>query len=99
MLKVSIDKLDPAMKLKLAKPVIKGNMILVNKDIELTENLINKIQNMGIDCVYIDVPTQQSISKEEALEQLDWRFKKVEDKPYMNMLKKLIKEHIEGLYD
>lgn len=97
MLKVSIDKLDPGM--KLAKPVIKGNMILVNKDIELTETLIKKIQNIGISCVYIDAPTKQSISKEEALQQLDWRFKKVEDKPYMNMLKRLVREHIEGLYD
>ena len=54
---------------------------------------------MEINGVYIDGPSQQSISKDEALAQLDRRFKKVEDKPYMNVLKKLVKEHIEGLYD
>ena len=85
--------------MKLARPVIIGNMILISKDIELTETLIKKIQDMGINGVYIDGPSQQSISKDEALAQLDRRFKKVEDKPYMNVLKKLVKEHIEGLYD
>ena len=95
--KVSVDKLEPGM--KLARPVIIGNMILISKDIELTEILIKKIQGMEINGVYIDGPSQQSISKDEALAQLDRRFKKVEDKPYMNVLKKLVKEHIEGLYD
>jgi len=95
--KISVDKLDPGM--KLARPVIIGNMVLIGKDIELTETLIKKIHDMGINGVYIDGPSQQSISKDEALAQLDRRFKKVEDKPYMNVLKKLVKEHIEGLYD
>ena len=95
--KVSADKLDPGM--KLARPVTVGNMVLISKDIELTETLIKKIQDMEINGVYIDGPSQQSISKDEALAQLDRRFKKVEDKPYMNVLKKLVKEHIEGLYD
>jgi hypothetical protein len=34
-----------------------------------------------------------------ALAALDARFVKVEDKPYMKLIKKSTKEHIEGLYE
>jgi hypothetical protein len=95
--RVPADKLEPGM--KLARPVIKDNMILLSKDTELTEMLIKKIQDMEINGVYIDGPCRQSIPKDETLAQLDRRFKNVEDRPYMNVLKKLVKEHIEGLYD
>lgn len=95
--KVPVDKLEPGM--NLARPVTKGNIVLLSKDTKLTETLIKKIQDMEINGVYIDGPSQQDIPKDEALAQLDRRFKNVEDRPYMNMLKKLVKEHIEGLYD
>ena len=85
--------------MNLARPVTKGNIVLLSKDTKLTETLIKKIQDMEINGVYIDGPSHQDIPKDEALAQLDRRFKNVEDRPYMNMLKKLVKEHIEGLYD
>ncbi|MCK5099850.1 MAG: hypothetical protein KAR45_17190 [Desulfobacteraceae bacterium] len=95
--KISVDKIEPGMKLK--KSITKGDMVLLNKGTELTEHMIIKICNMDITNVYIDGPSQQSIPKEEMLGQLDMRFKNVENKPYMNLLKKLVREHIEVLYE
>jgi hypothetical protein len=95
--KVPTNKLEPGM--KLARPVTKGNMVLLSKDTELTKTLIRKIQDMETGSVYIDDPSQHSIPKDEALAQLDQRFKNVENRPYMNLLKKVVREHIEGLYD
>jgi len=95
--KIFTDKLEPGM--KLTKPVTRGNTVLLNKDTELTERLIIKIRNMNIKSVYIDVPSQHSIPKEEMLVQMNMRFKNVENKPYMNLLKRLVREHIEVLYE
>jgi len=97
MRKISIDKLEPGM--KLARPITKGNMVLLSKDTELAETLIGRIQNIGVDSVYIYGRSQQSIPKDEALTQLERRFKNIENKPYMNLLKNVVREHIEGLYD
>jgi len=97
MLKISVDKIEPGMKLR--KSVTKGDMVLLNEGTELTEYMIIKIRNMDIENVYIDAPSQHSIPKEEMLAQLDMRFKNVENKPYMNLLKKLVREHIEVLYE
>lgn len=77
--KISIDKLEPGM--KLTKPVTKGDMVMLNKDTELPERLIIKIHNMNIESVYIDGPSQHSIPKEEMLAQMNMRFKNVENKP------------------
>ena len=97
MLQVSIDRLEPGM--KLARPITKGNMVLLSKDTELAETLIRRIQNMGVDSVYIYGRSQQSIPKDEALAQLEKRFKNIENKPYMNLLKNIVRKHIEDLYD
>ncbi|MBU8849330.1 MAG: hypothetical protein KOO65_13970 [Desulfobacterales bacterium] len=95
--KASVDKIEPGMKLE--KSVTRGDMVLLKEGTELTEHMIIKIRNMGIENVYIDGPSQYSIPKEEMLAQLDRRFKNVENKPYMNLLKKLAREHIEVLYE
>ena len=95
--KISVDKIEPEM--KLAKPITRGDMVFLKEGTELTEHMIIKIRNMGIENIYIEGPSQHSIPKEEMLGQLDMRFKKVEGKPYMNMLKKLVREHIEVLYE
>ncbi len=97
MRKIPIDKLEPGM--KLARSITKGNMVLLSKDTELAETLIRRIQNIGVDSVYIYGPSQQSIPKDEALTQLEERFKNIENRPYMNLLKDVVREHIEGLYD
>jgi hypothetical protein len=95
--KIPVDKLEPGM--KLTKPVTRGNTVLLSEGTELTEYLVTKIRNMDIENVYIDGPSQHSVPKEEVLAQLDRRFKSVEDQPYMNLLKKLVREHIEVLYE
>lgn len=95
--KISTDKLEPGM--KLTKPVTRGDTVFLNKDTELTERLIIKIRNMNIESVYIDGPSQHSIPKEEMLAQMNMRFKNVENEPYMNLLKRLVREHIEVLYE
>ena len=95
--KISPDKLEPGM--KLAKAVLRGDMVLLSEGSVLTDVWVSRIQDMDIDGVHIDGPSEQSIPKEEMLTQLDRRFKNVEDKLYMGFLKKIIKEHIEGLYE
>ena len=95
--KISVDKIEPGM--KLTKPVTKGTMVLLKEGTELTEQTVLKIRNMNIENIYIYGPSRHSMPKEEMLAQLDMRFKNVEDKPYMDLLKKLVREHIEVLYE
>jgi hypothetical protein len=85
--------------MKLLRPVTdKNGMILLSEGTVLTEKWIERIQDMAVEAVYIDGPTLRTIPKEEELARLDARFKYVEDVPHMKLLKKLVKEHIEGLY-
>jgi hypothetical protein len=98
MQKIPSIKLEPGM--KLAKPVIaKNGMVMLGEGTALNETWIERIRDMDIAVVYIDGPPVQTLSKEEALIGLDERFAKVSDKPYMNVIKKYVKEHIEDLYE
>jgi hypothetical protein len=94
--KVSVEELKPGM--KLGKPLSRGNMVLLGEGTVLTETWIDRIGDMGIDGVFVDGPSEQPIPKEEAIRQLDARFRNVLSKPYMEQLRKMVKEHIEGLY-
>lgn len=86
--------------MKLAKPVLaKNGMVLLGEGTELNESWIERIQDMEIQSIFIEGPPVQTIPKEEALTNLNARFAMVEGKPYMNNIKKLVKEHIEGLYE
>ncbi len=95
--KVSADKLEPGM--RLARSVTRGRLLLIAKGTELTEEYIEKIRAMGISAVYIWGPSHPAIPKEEALAQLDRRFRFVGNRPYMDLLKEVVREHIENLYD
>ncbi len=96
--KIPVDKLEPGM--KLSKPVTaKNGMVLLGEGTELSETWIKRISEMDITGVFIEGPAIQTISKEEALTNLEARFAKTEGKPYMNLIKKVTKEHIEGLYE
>lgn len=96
--KISIAHLKPGM--KLAKPVLaKNGMVMLGEGTELSESWIERLQDMDIASVFIDGPPVQTVSKEQALAALDARFSLVEDKPYMNAVKKIVKAHIEGLYE
>jgi hypothetical protein len=95
--KIPSDRLEPGM--KLAKPVVgKNGMVMLGEGTELTEKWIERIQDMGITSIFIDGPPVQMITREEALANLNARFALVENKPYMNSIKKIVQEHIEGLY-
>ena len=97
MRKIPIDKIEPGM--KLAKAVMsQGGMVLLSEGTELTEKWIERIQDMDINGVYIDTPAEQTISKEEAIAQLESRFKLVAKEPRMANIKNILRKHIEGLY-
>jgi hypothetical protein len=94
--KVPVEKLEAGM--ILVKPLVRGNMVVLGEGTVLTDRWIERITDMAIDHVFIDGPSEQSIPKQEALAQIDGRFRNTEDKPYMKEIKKILKEHVEGLY-
>jgi len=94
--KVSVEDLKAGM--KLAKALSRGNMVLLGEGTVLTETWISRIGDMGVDAIFVDGPSEQPIPKEEAIRQLDLRFRNVLDKPYMERIKKMVQEHIERLY-
>jgi hypothetical protein len=96
--KIPVEQLKPGM--KLARPLLNASgMVLMAEGTELTEARISKIENMGVDSVYIDGPSKPARPKEELLVSLDRRFAKVEGKPNMALIKKAVKEHIEAMYE
>jgi hypothetical protein len=96
--KIPVAKLEAGM--KLSKPVTaKNGMVMLGEGTELSEAWVERIRDMDIGSVFIDGPPIQTVSKEEAIANLNARFAKVEGKPYMNLIKKIVKEHIEGLYE
>ncbi len=98
MSRISPSKLTPGM--KLAKPVMnEGGFVMIGEDVVLTETLIGKIQGMGLDGVYIHGASRVLPPKEEMLADLERRFRNVEAMPHMGLLKKVIADHIEGLYE
>jgi len=98
MSRVLVTKLTPGM--KLARPVLNdGGFVMIGEDVELTDVLIAKIQGMGVDSVYVHGSSTVRAPKEEVLAGLDERFRNVEAKPHMGLLKKVISDHIEGLYE
>ncbi|MBN1613832.1 MAG: hypothetical protein JW950_05120 [Deltaproteobacteria bacterium] len=95
--KIPIDKLEPGM--KLSKPLVsRGGMVLLGDGTELTEKWIDRIQDMEVDGIYVDGPSEQKESKEESLAKLDARFLSVEKEPYMGRLKRIVRDYIEALY-
>jgi hypothetical protein len=96
--KVPVSKLVPGM--ILSKPVINSNgMVMLGEDTELTRALIERIDDMGVGGVHIKGYSQPHEPKDELLRLLDERFSKVEKEPHMDRVKRLLREHIEGLYE
>ncbi|MCL4537430.1 MAG: hypothetical protein M1610_07560 [Nitrospirae bacterium] len=95
--KVSVNNLKPGM--KLSKPVVnEAGMILLGEGTEITDSLIERLQNMNVSSVYVEGASKPQKSKEDIMAEIDARFKKTENEPHMGMLKKLFKEHVEELY-
>jgi hypothetical protein len=98
MAKILLEQLKPGM--KLGRPLMNSSgMVLMAEGTELTEARISKIENMGVDSVYIDGPSKPARPKEELLASLDKRFAKVEGNPQMALIKKAVREHIEAMYE
>jgi hypothetical protein len=94
---VATKDLVPGM--RLARPVLnKSGLPILGEDTELTEAIIEKIQGMDIQSVNVKGVFRKLAPREEVLAGLDQRFKNVEGKPYMDVLKRLLVEHIEELY-
>jgi len=96
MKKVSINELEAGM--VLAKPVMRGAMLILAEGTELTNAWVSRIEDMGVEHLFVEGAAEHAVPKEEALALLDARFKLVEDDPCMYFLKKIVKEHIEDLY-
>jgi hypothetical protein len=96
MRRISIDKLEVGM--VLAKPLLRGTMVILGEGTILTDAWISRIEDMDIDHLFVEGASEQTIPKEEALAQLDRRFRNVLDQPYMITIRKIVQEHIEGLY-
>jgi hypothetical protein len=95
--KLAAERLEPGM--VLARPVMnKSGMIMLGEGTELTDNLIEKIRDMGIESVHVQGMSQPDVPLEALLAALDARFSHVEKDHLMAMIKRLMKEHIEGLY-
>ena len=96
--KTPICNLEPGM--KIAKPVLnESGIVLLSEDTELTEAIIQKLKNMDVGSVYVKGRSKPERPKEDVLLELHKRFEKIEHEPYMGMLKKVLKKHIEGLYE
>jgi hypothetical protein len=83
----------------LSKPVANSNGVLIlPEETELTDSLIRKIHNMDIEAVYVKGVPGGGSSLDQMLADLDTRFRNVETAPYMDVIKRVLKKHIEDLY-
>lgn len=98
MQRITADRL--AVGMSLAESITNEHgLVLINEGVELTEALIEKIRNLGIEAVKIKTDSRPDQTKEEMIFALDERFKNVISYPHMHTIKDIIKEHIEGLYE
>ena len=92
--KVSVNNLVPGM--KLAKPVTnESGMVLLGSGTELTGQQIERLTRMNVEYVQVESTAKPEKSREELLSELDTRFRKTENEPYMGLLKRLFAEQIE----
>jgi hypothetical protein len=95
--KLIISDLKPGM--RLLKPVTNASgMVLLTEGLELTEELIERLHKMEIENVTVRGGNRPTRPKEELLAELEHRFKKTGTEPQMAVLKKILADHLEGLY-
>jgi hypothetical protein len=94
--KVSINDLEEGM--VLAKPLLRGSMVILAEGVELTSSWISRIGDMGIEHLFVEGTVEQAVPLEEALALLDVRFRMVDSDPCMGLLKEIVREHIKELY-
>jgi hypothetical protein len=96
--RMAIDNLKPGM--RLARPVTnKGGAVMLGEETELTVALIDKMRDMDIQGVFVQGFSNPATPKDEMLSGLEDRFANVPDEPRLAVLKKVMRDHLEGLYD
>ena len=97
MLRISNEKLTPGM--VLAKPLMgKNGMVLLGEGTELNDRWIDRIQEMQLEGIFVEGTPEPLVPLEEVIAGLDRRFEPVQEKPYMAMLYRIVRSHIEKLY-
>lgn len=97
MRKISSDKLTPGM--VLAKPLTgKNGMVLLGEGTELNDRWIERIRDMQIEGIFVEGSSAPPVPLGEVIAALEERFMPVDGKPYMGLLKKIVRSHIEKLY-
>jgi len=74
-----------------------ASMTICGKGIKLTDSLINRLEQMGIQSVTVEghpVKMEGESSVEEMLAALDHRFRRVGDDPLMMKVKAIYQNHI-----
>ena len=83
----------------LAKPVTNANgVVMLPGGAVLTHSMIRKMRDMDVEYAYIKGEPEGFASLDQALADLDSRFKNVEKAPHMDTIKKLVREHLEEFY-
>ncbi|MCX8028356.1 MAG: hypothetical protein N3A62_10980 [Thermodesulfovibrionales bacterium] len=97
MAKVPVTNLKAGM--KLIKPVVnEAGMVMLGEGTVLTDQMINKINNMNIAAVFVEGSQQRTKSKEETIKEIEERFSKSADTEQMRLLKRIMLEHVEEIY-
>ncbi len=97
MKRVKTEDLAPGM--RLARPIEQDGAIVLAEGADLTAPLIERIKALHILSVCVEGRAETLVPREQALEELARRFRSSDDSPPMGMLKRVMREHIAGLYD
>ncbi len=97
MQRVQVNKLKAGM--VLAKPITnESGMVLLSEGTVLTDSLIMRLNRMDITSVSVEGASTTDKTMEERLSDLDRRFSKTGKEPFMDLIKGVIKSHIEEVY-
>jgi len=93
MQKIPLTLAKPGM--KLAKPITKANgMPIIAAGVELTESLIDRLDGMGIDKVFVvGDAVAASQNPTERVARLDHLFRRLEDDPFQAKVKRYLREY------
>mgnify|MGYP000428984560 CR=1 FL=1 len=96
--KVLIENVKPGM--ITSKPVTnRAGIVILNEGIELTENTIERLKNMGVMEIHIKGTKRPKEPLEELLKKLDEKFQSFGNEPFMDVIKRAVVTHIRKLYE
>ena len=83
----------------LAKAVMNDSgMVLLSEGTTLTDSLITRLGRMDLSHVAVEGVSASDKSKDQMLAELDQRFRKTGKEKYMDIIKGVLREHIEEVY-